>query len=538
MQSPENKENIKEREFLLALGRRVFANLTKEFEDYTALKLDAQRRTLIAQEMHLIEQEYFSGLDKAYFLARESFEKGRVNKARMRYHNPQMDEKLNELSGNLINSAGIFVIGGLMFDEHNAGVKNIFGLERNEGAVIDVLGSATSLSLGAHNPYTLIFDRIEDALKVRDNICIAYHPGVRQAFFLNKIAALYPTPSKVPVAVHSEASGTIAASVSIEAALAFFEKRSQNTDAKILAVDGTWAGGHGIAREATGFGVSSIGTQRTKKAFYADRCLPEPTKENREAFLEILRKKTADGSAAGLYIEPDIIGDSGIALVDPDLLRETLSILKQHELPVIADCVQQIGRTGSYWGENVDNILKGYPYLILMTSKSASNGHPFGYTIIPREIADCVRPVSHVTTNQFNGPLLRSIAVAEIFSDSEFQSWLRVKSAKIEEVAAKYNLPLSERGLRGKFMNRGIYVGSNENVKLAQVALLVEDGILAGALPQSLRYQPMLMDYSSTNELVAEVIFRRVSEVAKGNVSSYVKEIYERMQGLSSGLAR
>ena len=73
---------------------------------------------------------------------------------------------------------------------------------------------------------------------------------------------------------------------------------------------------------------------------------------------------------------------------------------------------------------------------------------------------------------------------------------------------------------------------------MVQIALLVEDGVLVGALPSAIRYQPMLLELSETNENVARIIFRRVKQVLKGNVSKEVKKIYNLMSGVSSGLAR
>ena len=532
-----SKNNNQEKEFLTDLGRGIFLKLTKEFEDFIGLELSADHKARIDAELALIEQEFFDGLDKAYEIAEKSFENGYCNKARMRYYNPEMDSKLKELSQTWPNAAEAFVIGGLLFKNQIAGIKNLYGLDETAGAIIDVLGSATSIALGAHNPYTTVFDRIEDALKVRDNICTAYHPGIRQLFFLNKISKLYPCTAKTAVSVHSESSGAIVDSIAIESALAYIEKHKGSLEARVLAVDGTWAGSYGASREATGFGVSDFGMKRSQKALFIDRCLTSPTKNNKDLFLSMLKSKIDNNLAAGLYIEPDIIGDSGIELVDPEVLREALFILREHRLPVIADCVQQLGRTGSYWGENVESILKGYPWLIVTTAKSASNGQAFGYTIMPKEIADCAYPLSQLSTNQFNGPLLRAVAVSEIMSDGRFQNWLCAKGEKIAEIADKYNISSGENGLRGKFMNRAVYVESNDNVKLVQIALLVEDGILIGALPQSLRYQPMLLDYSSTNELVAQIIFRRVNEIMKGNISQTVKEIFDKTQG-ASGLAR
>ena len=521
-------QNEKEKEFLKGIGQKVFMRLKDQFEKFSGLKLSEEREKLLLAELKLSEKEFFDSLDKSYQLASAG---PRQDYSRMRHFNKSMDEKLENISRKFLHSGNVWINDGILFDSQIGGLKHIHGSDD----VIDVLGSATSLSLGAHNPYVSIFDRLEDAVKIRDNICMAYHPGIRQAFALDKITKLHPN-KKVEIVMHCESSGTIANNIAIESAIAFVEKNG-GKDVRLLAVDGTWAGAYGPAREGTGFNITAFQDKRAKH-LYVERTLPQPTVENKAACMEQLQKRIGDKTLAGIIIEPDIIGDAGIITVDLQLLKEAMELLKKHKLPIIVDCVQQLGRTGGYWGENVETILKDYPHLIITTAKSASNGMPFSYTLMPKEIADSAYPVSHVTTNQFNGPLLRAIAVAEMLINADFQKWIRQKSEKIDEIAARHGVSLGLNGLRGKYLNRGIYVGSNENVKLAQIALLVEDGILVGALPQSLRYQPMLLEYSTTNELVAEIIFKRVNEVMKGNVSPEVKKIHEKMTGKSSGLAR
>jgi acetylornithine/succinyldiaminopimelate/putrescine aminotransferase len=178
------------------------------------------------------------------------------------------------------------------------------------------------------------------------------------------------------------------------------------------------------------------------------------------------------------------------------------------------------------------------PLLIVTTAKSAANGQPLALTLMPKEIAQAAYPLTQITTNQMNGPLLRALVAAEVLRNPQLQAWFLEKGKQIEEIAASYDIPLGEKGLRGKFLNRGVYVGNNGNVKLAQIALLVEDGVLVGALPEAIRYQPMLLEFSETNQLVAHIIFRRIKKVLEGDISKDVLHIYRKMENLSSGLAR
>ena len=524
------------------MGKRVKTKVTEEFLQYTnhSLAMDKDRQDLINREFSLNEKEFFDGLDKACGLAAAALEQGRKSNARVRYFNAEMDNIVQKSFQLFPQSARSWILDGIIVSRQSAGIKYIYGLNKQEGAVIDAFGSAASISLGAQNPYVTTFDRLEDCLCIRDNLCTGYHIGLRQAFALEKLSHLYPGARAQPLVVHSDSSGSIVNSIAIESAVAYAEEKLMGgrVSVKILAVDGSWAGCYGPSREATGFGANDGQEKRIDGSIWVDKCLPLPVKENRDQFLRLLKQKIETASAAGLYIEPDIIGDVGIVPVDPEILRETVILLGKHKLPVIADCVQQLGRTGGYWGENVETILKNYPHLIVTAAKSASNGQPFAYTIMPKEIADCACPMSHVTTNQFNGALLRAVAVSEILSDPALQQWFVEKSNKIEETAIKYDIEPGTNGLRGKYLNRAVYAGSNETVKLIQIALLVEDGILVGALPESIRYQPMLLDYSYTSELIANVIFRRIAEVRRGNLSKDVEWIHNKMKDVPSGLAR
>jgi acetylornithine/succinyldiaminopimelate/putrescine aminotransferase len=526
-------ENENEKQFLQELGGGIVQKVKNNFLSYSGLFISPEREKLLDSELQIMICDYFEALDKSYEITKNTYKNGNTNKKRSRFFNKVINARVEKFKDSIPVSAEIFVLGGLMFDKHLGGIKYLTGLTEDNGAIIDVFCSATSLSLGAGNPYFSIFDSIENALNIRDNICSVYHAGIKQAFFVNEICKLYPNDKKVRLCVHCESSGTVVDNIAIECAIAYMEKRTGKTNVKILCIGGTWAGGYGTAREASGFGADNFITKRTGKNLFAEKVLPLPTKENHEKFIEILQNKIKTEQVAGIYIEPDCIGDAGIINFDKDLLQEIVNIMSKNKLPIIADCVQQLGRSGGYFGENVETILKNYSYLILTTAKSVSNGTPLGYVIMPKEIADCAYPVSHLTTNQFGGSLLRTIAVAQMLKNKKFQSWLEKKSNNMEKLAKKYNLEL-----RGKFLNRSIYVGSNDNVKLIQIALFIEDGILVGALPNSLRYQPMLMEYTKTNDLIAEIIFRRINEVKAGKISKDVMTIYNKLSGVSSGLAR
>jgi acetylornithine/succinyldiaminopimelate/putrescine aminotransferase len=514
-------------------------DVTDGITKYAGVIIDERAQAIMEQEFSYHHERFIGAIMRAETLARRAKAGvGPVATDRISSINPRVSDALATIHHGFPVAADAWVIGGLLFKSQTAGIKTIIGCTDDEADIIDSFNSASSVALGAENPWLVQADRIEDYLGIRDNVCIAYHPSVRQGYAMQELIKLYPggTP-KDQIAVHMEGSGSIAATIAIESVVPYVEQREGKPNMmRVLAIDGTWAGSYGAAREATGFGVDEGQTRRAGSRQWADRCLPAPTAENADEFIRVITQKLAQGTVAGIYIEPDIIGDIGIIAVEKPLLRKVRQIMEAHNLPIIIDCVQQLGRTGSYWGENVDTILHGYPLLVTVTAKSAANGQPFAFTLMPKEIADAAQPISQITTNQMNGPLLRAVTTARIMSDPAFQQWIAFKTDKMNKAIECSGASTTE--VRGKYFNRSFVVGTNEEVKLAQLSLLIQDGILVGALPNALRYQPNMLDLTTTNTLVVETILNRIAELKKGNVHAAVERIYTMQSGAVSGLAR
>lgn len=536
----DNKKNEDEVTFLTRICDNAFNTVVSEFNSYTdnIYKLSEDEEDAIEKIFSLHKKKYLDSLRQSLKLSQQANSETRYSKKRVVYFNPIMEKYKESILKHFPPAANIWILDGIIVEKQIGGLKKLVGLSDEEGSVIDILNSASSLCLGAENPWLVKADYLENILGIKDNFATIYHPGLRHAFVLSKLASLYPGKQRPEdIAVHIESSGAIANSIAIESVIAYMEKQGV-LNGQILAVDGTWAGGYGSAREATGFGVNKQAQSRAPKNIWVDRCLPPPTRENSKAFFEIIEKKLSTNEVSGLFIEPDMISDLGLVNVEEAVIKKVIDIFKGKGLPIILDCVQQIGRTGSYWGEYADNLFRDIPLLVVTTAKSASNGQPLSFTLMPKIIADAAYPLTQLTTNQMNGPLLRTLVVAEIFKNYEFQAWIKQKSKDIELIAEKYNLPVGEKGLKGKFLNRGVYMGDNEQVKLAQIALLIEDGILAGAFPQTIRYQPMLLELSETNKLIAEVVCKRIQKIRNGEVAKEVLDIHGRMKNISSGLAR
>lgn len=533
-----NKQELK---LLEKVGSWAVTKTLEDLKKYSKgeLALSDESTRLINNEFRLLRKNFVKSLLKSEKIAEKALNEKNHDERRVAHFNEVMNKYKNAVLDYYPPAANAWVLDGLVFSNQLAGLKKLAGFANGDGHVIDVLNSASSVALGAENPWLVKIDRAENHMGIKDNMCTAYHPGLRHGFALTELAKLHPNKKLSGLTVHSESSGTVVDSIAIESVVSYSEKNLNHSRMRrVLAVDGTWAGGYGSAREGTGFGIDGQQRKKSGKNLWVDRCLPPPVKEYSSEFMKILENKVKNNEAAGLYLEPDIVGDLGIVDVDDGLLKKAAGLLKKNGLPIIADCVQQLGRTGGYWGENVESILKDYPLLVLTTAKSSSNGQPFGFTVMPRQIAHSAHALSQITTNQMNGPLLRVLAVSKMLTNKKFQAWLKKKAETIEKVASRYGFKPGYKGLRGKHLNRGIYMGDNNLVKLAQIALLIEDGILIGAVPEALRYQPMLLELSSTNEKVANAIFRRVKKVMNGEVSPAVKKTYEKMERVATGLAR
>lgn len=535
-------KNKQELRLLEEVGSWAVGKTLEDLKKYSKgeLVLPDESKRLIDNEFRLLKKNFVRSLLKSEKIAEKALDEKNYDERRVAHFNGEMNKYKNAVLDYYPPAANAWVLDGLVFSNQLAGLKKLAGFANGDGHVIDVLNSASSVALGAENPWLVKIDRAENHMGIKDNMCTAYHPGLRHGFALTELAKLHPNKKlSGGLTVHSESSGTVVDSIAIESVVSYSEKNFNHSRMRrVLAVDGTWAGGYGSAREGTGFGIDGQQRKKSGKNLWVDRCLPPPVKEHSGEFMKILENKVKNNEAAGLYLEPDIVGDLGIVDVDAGLLKRAAGLLKKNGLPIIADCVQQLGRTGGYWGENVESILKDYPLLVLTTAKSSSNGQPFGFTVMPRQIAHSAHALSQITTNQMNGPLLRALAVSKMLTNKKFQAWLRRKAEIIEKVASRYGFKPGYKGLRGKHLNRGIYMGNNDQVKLAQIALLIEDGILIGAVPEALRYQPMLLELSSTNEKVANAIFRKVKKVMNGEVSPAVKKTYEKMKQVATGLAR
>lgn len=492
-------------------GQGVLSQVLKEIN----INLPSEDLTLLQAQLARSESLYYDALRLSYLISQDAVRGKRYNPKRSVWFNQEMAKWIQRAREVFTPQTLVWQLDGIVLSRQRAGLKEVYNAAGEgvrgcfDGVVHDVLGSATSLNLGAEFPYAFMASLVSHLDGKGDNFCLPYHPGIHQIIGADYFRKLYPNPQDVYF--FSESSGTAVNSVAIEAVCAYGEKVYPNKFPKVLQIDGTWCGGFGTAKEGTGFGVARQPENRGGSK-WVDRCLPLPIAENRELFLRIVKEKIANGEAAGVFLEP-IVGDAGIIPADSLLVKELIEILKKgandYSLPIIVDTVQQgTGRTGNYWGIEHLPDLQNYPYLVLTTAKSASNGQPYGMMLMPKPIAEKAYPLSMITTNSGNGGLVRAMVVGEFVTQPEIQAIIDQNAQIIDEVADQFGLKL--RGLR---MNRGIETGSKDLMKLIQWHLFIKYGVLVGALPAAIRFQPMLLEHPQTIRNITTAVCRGIREV-------------------------
>lgn len=548
-----NTELKEHMDLIAEVGREKFWEMVGVMEEMHKRKLQPFEKSTILRHLLTLETKFEESLILSQKLAERSNAGQREFNGRIALNNPEMKDHVEWFQKHLPDSTKIFVLDGIVVESQRAGLKRLVGSDETSSMVVnDVLQSATSLNLGAENPWISAIDMVENTFGIRDNMCVAYHPGLKQRYGLDKLIAQYPQ-DREDLSIYSESSATMVNSMAIESSLAYVDRirfdlpkgnspeektklfasleklkkqRQENnlTLPKILAIKGTWHGGSGPAREGTAFNASS-GSDLRQEPSYVDRCLPLPTRENMEEFLSILAEKVEAGEAGGIIMET-VVGDAGIVEADPEIVTQALEILKNAkvgsqkiELPFILDATQQQARMDDYWGVSHIPELQNYNNLIVTTAKSASNGQPFGFAVIPNNIAQSAYPYSNITTNQLNGAILRAALVADIVNDPRIRNHIETVGNMMEQVASEYEVEL-----RGRGMNRGIFTGNAELMEISQFSLLLNRGILVGALPSTIRFQPCLLENQKTVELLLRSTLEEWKKVENGELSESVKK--------------
>jgi acetylornithine/succinyldiaminopimelate/putrescine aminotransferase len=133
-----------------------------------------------------------------------------------------------------------------------------------------------------------------------------------------------------------------------------------------------------------------------------------------------------------------------------------------------------------------------------------------------------------ITTNQLNGALLRAVLSADIVNDERIRNHVDSVGEMMEDVAEEYDVEL-----RGRGMNRGIFTEDPEKMEIAQFALLINRGILVGALPSTIRFQPCILEDKYTIELLMRSTLDEWEKVKNGDISVAVQEAVDESQKMT-----
>ncbi len=502
-----------------------------------SLQLNESQMHLVRQVYKEAWQSYLEAAELALNISKQSLSRQYANKLRSPYFNKQIALSYELMRKTYVDKGFISVLGGVTLVSQTGSIKQIYLNSKQTEPVLDMMGSATTLNLGAAFPLFAAVDLIESILGIGENFALVYHASIYQQLCFDFLRGLYPN-QKVDPQIFSESSGTAVNSVAIEAASAYAEHLGYSKQSKILAFKGTWSGGFGTAKEASSFGASD---QLANKAglHWVDRCLDIPqTLADEQTVLGIIKQKIARGAISGIIFEK-IIGDAGIIELSDDFVAAVVQLCKNAPygaLPIIIDEIQAgNGRSSrNYWSFAHLPVVNSYECLLITTAKSAGGGKPYAYALMPKAVAKAAYPLSMLTTHSGNGPLGRAVTYAHFILQPEIQT-LKDESARIVEHELRRGLGLE---WRGRHLNIGVTASNGATLELLQHYLYIQYGILAGSFPSTLRFQPNLIEHPDTLVNVLQIIEQAMLEIkstSNSSQGSLIAEIKEKIRGQKGG---
>ena len=268
--------------------------------------------------------------------------------------------------------------------------------------------------------------------------------------------------------VHFANSGTEAN----EAALKVARKAKQGGDIVALR-----RGFHGRT-----YGSLSATAQESKQAPFAP-LVPgfvsvEPTAE---AVAAAVNERTA-----AVMLEP-VQGESGVYVLDDELLHAARTVCDTHDAALIYDEVQcGLGRTGTLWAYQDAGVVPD----LMTTSKALGGGLPLGALICGPRLADVFEPGDHGSTFA-GGPVACAAAhaVLDVVSDPDLLARVRALGERLALGAAALPGVIEVRG-RGLMLAFDLEAGGAPG--LVRRALLEQRLVLNATGPATVRFLPPL----------------------------------------------
>ncbi|MEA2154571.1 MAG: acetylornithine/N-succinyldiaminopimelate aminotransferase [Solirubrobacteraceae bacterium] len=189
---------------------------------------------------------------------------------------------------------------------------------------------------------------------------------------------------------------------------------------------------------------------------------------------------------AAVILEP-VQGESGVWVLDDELLRAARAACDEHGATLIYDEVQcGLGRTGTLWAYEDAGVVPD-----LMTSaKALGGGLPIGALICGPRLADVLQPGDHGSTFA-GGPVACAAAnaVLDVVSDPALLARVRELGAVLAEGLAQLPGVVAVRG-RGLMLACDLEAGGAP--ELVRRALLERHLVLNATGPQTVRFLPPL----------------------------------------------
>ncbi|MDQ3675951.1 MAG: acetylornithine/succinylornithine family transaminase [Actinomycetota bacterium] len=193
-----------------------------------------------------------------------------------------------------------------------------------------------------------------------------------------------------------------------------------------------------------------------------------------------------DERTAAVMLEP-VQGESGVYVLDDELLRAARAACDEHGAALIYDEVQcGLGRTGTLWAYEDAGVVPD----LLTTAKALGGGLPIGALICGPRLADVFARGDHGSTFA-GGPVACAAAhaVLDVVSDPELLARVRKMGARLARGAAELPGVVEVRG-RGLMLAFDLDGGGAP--QLVRRALLEQRLVLNATGPATVRFLPPL----------------------------------------------
>jgi predicted acetylornithine/succinylornithine family transaminase len=207
-----------------------------------------------------------------------------------------------------------------------------------------------------------------------------------------------------------------------------------------------------------------------------------------------------DAQTAALILEP-VQGESGVWVLDDDVLRAARAACKEHDAALIYDEVQcGLGRTGTLWAYEDAGVVPD----MLTCAKALGGGLPIGAVICGPRFADVLAPGDHGSTFA-GGPVVCAAAhaVLDVVCDPQLLARVRALGERLTTGMARLPGVVEVRG-RGLMLACDLRDGGAP--ELVRRALLEQRMVLNATGPATLRLLPPLtIDEADADEALARL---------------------------------